>query len=361
MNESGDDQLVATAQTKLTELRTRLSMYLVDSSKITTAKGLPAVQASDTAITSGMLASNLVNAVIIDNRLGGFVGNGGIASGDIFQKYGAWVKGTYTNGQQKTFKLEPGYKFDQKGVTIGADTGDDESTIGIAYSFFKNDIKNKINSSNKEDITSHIWSIYGLYAFDQNFFISGHGQCGFSTTKKKRATGDAANNIANAKPKGNIISGKATIGYIYDTGANINLIPTLGIAYNDVKVKGYKETGNGLNRTVGKRSATRTSGLAGISAKYNADMNESTKIVPEIHANIDYAFNTKHSSTAITILNGLDPIVTPAAKLSKAHYTVGASVMVTSSEKFDITGGYDLGLSKKFMSHTGTVKVRINF
>lgn len=298
----------------------------------------------------------IANRIVLDSRIGSL---GGVSSGDMMETYGVWAKGSFTQATQKAHGGSQGYKLDSKVITVGIDTGD-ESLVGIAYSFFKNDIKNKTVSKNKEDITSHTISVYGKYVATPEIFILGQGQYGIAEIKKKRATGDLANNIATAKPKATTLGAKAEIGYDYTVMEGVHIIPAVGVSYTDVKVKGYKESGSGLNRKVGKINASRTSGIASLTAKYFTDMG-SMKLVPEIHANIDYAFNSKNGNTVITLIDGLAPITTPSKKLEKGRYNIGTSVKAIQSEMLEFSVGYDFGFAKKFQSHTGALKVKVNF
>ena len=287
---------------------------------------LPAVQQADNAAAEALVDTVLSSRNVLDSRIGDL---GGISSGDMMETYGVWAKGSFTRATQKAHGKSQGYKLDSKGITIGVDTGD-ESLVGIAYSFFKTDVKNKTVSKNKEDITSHTISAYGKYTATPEIFVSGQAQYGIAEIKKKRATGDAANNIASAKPKATILGAKAEIGYDYAAMEGVHLIPAVGFAYTDVKVKGYKESGSVLNREVGKINASRTSGIASLTAKYFADMG-TMKLIPEVHANIDYAFNTKNGKTVVTLIEGLPSISTPSQKLEKGRYNVGTSVKAIQS------------------------------
>lgn len=335
-------------------VKEKVNLYLSDAAT-TAAADLPQVQKSDTHTANSLVHSSITTSNIITDRVSGFTG---IASGEAFQTFGAWIKGSFSQGDQKSFKAEPGYKFNQKGVTIGVDTGD-ESMIGIAGSFFKNDVSNKSSSFAKDKTDTYLGSIYGMHSFSPELFLSAQVSYGKSNIKKNRATGDLANNKATAKTKGTLMGGRAEVGYVYPLNNETQLVPTVGFAYNKVDVKGYSEKGSGLNRTVGKITSNRTSGLAGVALRHVADMG-TMKVMPEIHANMDYAFSGKNSATKIN-LGGVIDLTTPSEKISKAFYNIGASVKVGATEMVDVTAGYDLGLSKKFISHTGALKLRVNF
>ncbi len=352
-NSKENNALKAKSLADLNELKRNIDRYLVRDVKDATK--VPDVQKSDSAVSEGLMNSLLASRGVVDSRIGGF---SAVSAGDLMQTYGVWAQGNISRGTQKAYGNAPGYKFDQKGVTIGADTGD-ETLLGMAYSFFMNDIKNKANTSNKEDVKSHIFTVYGKFDLTDEVFLSGQGQYGKSNIKKKRATGDIANNIASAKTDAASMAAKLEVGYDYEVAPQVHIVPTVGASYANIKIDGYKETGSGLNREISNRTTNRTSGLAGITAKYVADMG-SMKVIPEIHANVDYAFSTKNSATSVTIINGIAPIATPSEKVAKGFYNLGGSLKAIQSDMYEISAGYDFGLAKKFQSHTGTLKLRVN-
>lgn len=351
---SSDEKLKAEAKALLTSLEEMSEILFADPKKVSVAN-LPHAQKPDTHTTSSMLNTSITTSTVLNDRMNGFTGFG-VASGDEAESYGAWIKGNFGTGTQRAFKSESGYSYTQKGVTIGVDAGD-ESMIGAAYSFFQNDVKNKTSASAKDKINTHMFSVYGLYSIQPEIFVSGQASYGISDINKSRATGDVGNHTAKAKTKGNTIAARAEVGYVYAIDESMAVVPTIGFAHTNVDVNGYSEKGDGLNRKIAKRISTRTSGLAGVSLKHTS----SADFSQEIHANIDYAFSAKNPETKITLVDGLTPLRTPSEKASKAYYNVGGSVKVNAAEMVDIIAGYDLGLAKKFMSHTGTLKLRINF
>ena len=354
---SEDNQLIAPfVKDELQELQNHIEAYLITDFTNKTVSEIPEVQKSDSYITESLIDSSMITRGIIDSRIGNFTG---ISSGEgIANTYGVWAKGMFSKGSQKSFKNNSGYKFDQKGFTIGADIGD-ESMFGVAYSYLKGNVKNKDNKSNKSDADTHAISLYGQFSITNEIFASGQTQFGFSQINKKRATGDLANNVATAKPKAKAMAGKIEIGYIFSDDQAIHIMPTLGVSYTNAQVNGYTEKGDGLNRTVGKRTSNRTSAIANISAKYIAKTGN-MQIIPELHAGIDYAVSSKNTGTKVKIIDGIEPIVTPSEKLTKAFYIVGFGLQGIKSDKYEISAGYDMGFAKKFQSHTGTLKLRIN-
>jgi len=333
--------------------------YFVDPDDATDSSQFTPLQKQDTGATDSLLTSsaqvNLVESVI-DNRL---INTTGIASGDEPLSYGMWVRGMFSQAKQGSYKLTPGYKFNQHGVTIGFDLGDEDRRIGIAYSFVDSKVNGK-NTGIKDKFKTHMGTIYGIHQLLDNVFVDGQVRYGMSKIKKTRNNGNVSGDISSAKPKGTIFGGKLEVGYDYALENKIHLIPTIGVSYDQFEIKGYKEKNGGVDRKVAKRTASKTSALAGFRVS-KAIENGSIAIIPEIHANLIYAMQSKNPETTITFFDGMDPMVVPSDKIPKASYKIGGSVKFAKCQKVDLGIGYDLGLSKKFHSHSGYFNARYNF
>jgi outer membrane autotransporter protein len=351
---SADENLKTEAKLVLDIVEGNNEVIFANPKNVSVAN-LPPFQKPDTHTTSTMLNTSIATSEVLHARMAN-VNVTGLASGEVLETYGAWIKGNFGTGTQRAFKNESGYSYTQKGITIGVDTGD-ESMVGVAYSFFQNDVKNKTSASTKDKINTHMVSVYGLYSVEPEMFVTGQVTYGISQVHKTRATGDVGNHAAKAKAKGNTMTARAEVGYIYELDNSISVVPSVGFAHTSVAVNGYSEKGEGFNRKIAKRTSTRASGLVGISLKhlFQPDFSQ------EIHANLDYAFSAKNPETKITLVDGLTPLTTPSEKASKAYCNIGGSVKVNVVDMLDIIAGYDLGLSNKFISHTGTLKLRINF
>ncbi|PCJ25233.1 MAG: hypothetical protein COA94_06510 [Rickettsiales bacterium] len=335
-------------------LREDLRDYISPNIKRNTApKRLVAAQQPETAALEAMTKSVQTISRVVGGRMAS-LSHVGVSSGEAFESYGVWLKGTYSQGEQKAYDARSGYKFDQKAVTIGVDTGE-ESLIGAAYSFSSGKATSKNNKDNKDDITAHIATIYGKYAITDKTFVSAQGQIGTATIKKQRDTGTST--IAKANPKASILGGKIELGYVMTLADNVAFIPTIGFDHASVKVKGYTIKG-GTNKSVGKMTETRTSVIGGATMQYVHDTGH-MKFSPEIHVNGKVALSAKNSDTKIKF-GPLAPVTTPSEEAARASYNIGASLKVARCDMLEVSAGYDFDASEKFTSHTGTLKLRVN-
>lgn len=341
----------------------RVKKTIGDPAKAKDVKSVANVAQPDNYTTHGMIASSQASSAVITGRVSEIGTISGLSAGDQNMQFGAWLKGTFSTGEQEAYSMEPGYKFNQTGFTIGADTDfgtDGGFILGAAASILNNNVKSKNSGDTDEKISSYIGNIYGLASIGQAY-LSGHVQFGKSDINKDRKSGDNDNHVAKGKTKGSIYGGKLEAGYNYlIPSANTIITPSVGIAHNSVSVDGYKETGLGLNRKIAKRDSSRTDALVGLGAKYSIDM-ESLKVLPEISAGVAQNLSSKNSDTKIYLIDDMEPIITPGQKLNKTSYNVGAALNILSGDSIEARFAYDLGMAKKFKSHTGSVKLRVSF
>lgn len=341
---------------EIQSLKRDIAGYLVTDFQNKKIGDIPAVQQSDSDVTESLVNTSLITRGIIDERINNF---SGVASGEAHEmSYGAWAQGVLSQGVQKSFNNSSGYKFNQTGGTVGVDIGA-TSVFGVAYSYLTGNVQNKDKKTNKSTVETHAVTLYGKVSFTDAMFATGQTQFGVTKIKTKRATGDIANNIATSAPKGDTMLGKMEVGYDLTYSPTIHIIPTVGIAYTSAHVKDYTEKGDGLNRTVGDRKTNRTSGIANITAQYVLDTGYG-KIIPELHAGIDYAFTSNNSGTEVKVIDVIDEITTPSKKLDKSFYKIGVGIKTIQSSNYELSAGYDMGFAKKFQSHTGTLKLRVN-
>lgn len=334
------------------------SPVVVDEQKeIPKTAGVAAAGTAAVGASRGIVDSR-INNNLTTNKDTALNEQSGTAAGDETPvEYGLWVKGVTSRAKQKEYKTNPQYKLMQNGGVIGFDFGKENYVFGIAYTF----VQGKINGQDfgtGEKIISNIGTIYGMLKFDNNLFVSGQAQYGRSRLKKNRNIGNVAGTIIQGKTKGVMTGAKLETGYdYYNKMMETHFVPSVGVSYDDVIVKGYNELGYYPIKTNDKTNAEKNSLLAGLSVRRDFKV-EGITIAPEVHVDFDYAMLNKHSKVETM---GLSTTIVPVAKLARTAYQVGGSLKLAKNGAINITVGYDLGLSKKFRSHTSYVSAKMKF
>lgn len=84
-------------------------------------------------------------------------------------------------------------------------------------------------------------------------------------------------------------------------------------------------------------------------------------IYPEAHAFVIQKIGGRLSKTQYQLEGQVNPYITPSDKTARTTYNLGLSGTIRPDTKMEYGIGYDLNIAKKFISHQGTVKVRLNF
>jgi len=279
----------------------------------------------------------------------------GISSGDENLNYGLWLKGFFGGARDKT-NNDLGSSLNSKsklnGVIVGADTKlDEDSTIGVSYSNGQSVTKNTLNSLpiSKGKISSNILSLYGSGVLSDDFNLNGNISYGWASIKNESATGGS-----NSKNKASII-GASLIG-LYNAGLTDYFVvsPRLGVNYNQVTFKAYKDGAVNIAKTRPQEASV----VAGIIATGFVDTSSFT-LMPEISANYNHV--VWHKGNTQTISNQLNQIIIKQKSTkAKGQVTVGGGITI-AADRFEFGGGYEKTWQGKNLSHMGHVKLRVNF
>ena len=165
---------------------------------------------------------------------------------------------------------------------------------------------------------------------------------------------------AISKYKSHSYTGQILAGYSYLAPKAINLTPTLGIRYSDIRDSGYTETGTTFQNLIVKEKKYNTiEGFAGV--RISKDINvENIVLIPAIYGMLDYNFKDKTPAIDAR-LQGMDsPFTTNSFKTAKASFNFGVSV-TAKHQMMEYGVNYDANVANKYFAQQGSLKVRVNF
>lgn len=338
-------------------LNQQKQLYFTDPSFAKSVSDFTPIQKPDTLTTDSILNALINLDQIIDTRMTSItLDNYVVSAGDeITGEDEIWIKGIKSYAKQSQYQMVQGYKLDQQGVVFGLNLID--NYVGLAYAFIQDNGK---SDNTKERINNHIGTIYGFYELNKNIFIDGQARYGKSYINKSRYNMNLSGDISYGGTEGDIYGGKLELLYDYITQGKIHVIPSIGIAYDELHIKKYQEEGAGFNRGVSARDVDKTTGLFGIKVSKAIEL-DSYLITPEIHVKYMNTLSANNDNTTITILDGMEPLITPSSKLQKALCKVGGSLKIQRSMPINIEIGYDFGKSKKYYSYTGYIRAMLAF
>ncbi|WP_143548623.1 autotransporter outer membrane beta-barrel domain-containing protein, partial [Rickettsia sp. wb] len=289
--------------------------------------------------------------------------NAAIAAGDEESpvKRGLWMHTMYGVNNQGRVNNINGYRGINKGGTVGFDVEIDNNIIGIAYSNVHSVFKFKNNNNNdKEIIKSHIVSIYVQKELPKNFVLQGLVAASKNFIKNK--TTYLFNNTkfkSNVKHRNHSYNAEALLNYNYLAKNNIVITPNIGLRYRKSRDGVYNETGISIQEiALATKENNILSGIIGAKTKIPLKNNN---LGLTLHSSIEHNFNEKTQRVNRTIQiqgnkftqNHIIP------KQAKTAYNLGGGI-IGSVKNTIISLDYNYYLNKRYHSHQGSIKLKVN-
>ncbi|HJD56078.1 MAG TPA: autotransporter domain-containing protein, partial [Rickettsia endosymbiont of Pyrocoelia pectoralis] len=287
-----------------------------------------------------------------------------VAAGDKDEKVldkGIWFAGIYGTNKQGVQKEFIGYKGRTSGGTVGFDVGFENvnDMLGIAYTKLDSKFKSTGNSLNT-DVDSHIVALYGQKELPKNFMFQSMFAYNHNIVKSKI---NRLGTIASGKYKNNNYNFDGLLNYNYLFNSSISLIPNIGIKYGYSKDGQYQESNIGIQslNVAAKKHNLWSSVLGGKIALAPQKIYKDISITPSLQASVENYFHNK-SKKLHTKVKWKDKEINETVALPKqpkVGYNIGAGVL-TEKGNVSILLEYNCHLQKKYQSHQGFVKLKIN-
>ncbi|WP_032139296.1 autotransporter domain-containing protein [Rickettsia tamurae] len=273
---------------------------------------------------------------------------------------GVWISGLYGINKQETWKNIPKYQGRTTGVTIGADAEfiNSHDVIGIAYSRLESQIKyNK--KLGKTAVNGHLLSIYGLKELIKGFSLQTITSYGHNYIKNKSKS---INNIIG-KYQNNNLSFQTSLNYKYRTKYDLHFIPNIGFKYDYSRASNYKEYNVDIENLMIRKKSNQLfeSSLGGKIVFKPITTTSNIVLTPSLYGNIERHFNNKNTKVnAKATFKGQtlqETIIIP--KQPKLGYNIGSNILM-SRKNINVLLEYNYYTHRKYQSHQGLVKLKIN-
>ena len=314
-------------------------------------------------IISQALADRMNYLLIVDTA--------GSAAGD--EEYsknivkGVWIGGLY-GSNKKTSKNNFGYKGLINGGTLGVDfnISDNENTVvGIAYSNLYSRFKfNYFNNDDKINVLSHVFSLYGQTSLDNLLLQASASIINSKVTRKSlRLVNTDKYETANGKSTSRGYNFETSVGYGFKTENNIMLIPNISLKYGLIRDGEYSETGAGIyNTLIGSKASSELAAIAGIRLNSTKILDNRNSITLGLHTSIENLLSRRRNNNKVKLIWSEKELTNNKAsdKVARVGYNIGGSILFKNN-KLEVQTSYNCYLKTKYISHQGTLKVRINF
>lgn len=287
----------------------------------------------------------------------------GVAAGDSHDKYGVWATPFFSQSTQKSRKNAPGYRGEGYGLTAGFDTKvNDDTIIGAAVTYATSDVKHKdAKSGDKTKLDSYMFSVYGSQQLTANWFLLGSATVGANQVKNNSIrVAQTKNEIAKSKYNSMSFNGELLAGYNFVMN-DFAATPMAGFRYSRVNDGGYEETGTtNQNLNVTKKASDKFEVVAGLRLSGAVYDMQGVSLTPEVHGFVNHDLINKNAGVTVKADGANKNLSQTSAKPVKTTYNLGAGVNARYG-MMEYGATYDASLATKFVSHQGTLKIRVNF
>jgi outer membrane autotransporter protein len=287
----------------------------------------------------------------------------GLSAGDQVNKYGIWTNYSMSVNSQKAKGNSPGYKSRNNGVTIGFDTLiNDDMTIGIAFGYIDTKVNHKdSNFGDKTNAKSSLVSIYSITELLNNWYVQGQGILGQTKINNKESRNTKANpETAKADYKVSMYGLSLETGYHFSTKENFVVTPLVGLELGVIGKTRYQEYGTtNQNLLVKKGVDTKLIGSMGVAVAKNYNIS-GYNITPEVYGVIRHNLLNKTPAIDAKLENVEQLMVVRSARNTRTFYNLGLGI-THAMKTSQVTLGYDCYLGEKYLSHQGSIKLRLDF
>lgn len=287
----------------------------------------------------------------------------GVAAGDASERFGVWGNVIGGMAKQESRKGTSPFRSTIFGGIVGVDTLlDDRTMVGFAVGNALSNVKYKgAKSGDKIKTSSWVFSTYGSYSLNDNWFIRGNLTAASNKIdSKEKRVGLAGITTAKAGYNVEAYSAEAALGYNYRTDGGGTFTPSVGLKIARVSDIKFTETGSGVqNKEVSHKATNVGSVRAGASYTTATDWN-GILLHPEAHMNLQYGLGVKTPKGKYRALGSNTFANYQGQKSGRFTANFGASV-TSHVNNVEYGVGYDLNIADKYLGHQGSVKVKVKF
>jgi outer membrane autotransporter protein len=323
--------------------------------------------ASATAVDGRMASLQTAYADGLSGRevAGVNAGSSMMTSGNVWTKVGG------TSGTQRMYEGSTGFRSSGYHGIIGADAQvTDRISAGLALSYADTTVKHHdVDTGNKTDVASTHFMLYATGQVTDAIYVTGQLGGGKHQLKARRdlsalktadSTLDVGTGMARATYDITDMQAKLETGYRFAFPTyGASLTPYVAVSFNDSESDKYKERDGGiLNREVASRRDDSIAGIVGFRSR--VDVHEQASM--EVRGAWKQDFKKKRSKIDFNFADEASIRFTnEGARPVRSAVMMGAGVTTQVAPDMDLTVDYDAELRRRYVGHTGSLKLKFKF
>ncbi len=279
----------------------------------------------------------------------------------IDDRWGFFMKGNASYGNQKDRPDSTGYDFTNIGITIGSDLRFTKSFIAGLMIGLNSSRANVDNSGSKVKSDGYTIGTYGTY-YNKNFYIDGSLSYGISNyDNTRRIVFPGIDRTATSSPDGNQFTAYGATGYDIKKD-NWIITPNISLQYINLNTDSHTESGaGGLNLDVDKQNTESLQGNIGAKLSYMLKTN-SAVFLPNIRAFYGYEFMRDSQNVASRLAQGSSPFSIQTMSPERNFISLGTGITAFTVHNMSLYLTYDAQIGEsRYVAHSANAGLRIGF
>ncbi|MCX5679577.1 MAG: autotransporter-associated beta strand repeat-containing protein [Candidatus Omnitrophica bacterium] len=292
----------------------------------------------------------------------------GVSTGDDMLKgVDVWAEGFGSYLHQDPRQSSKGYNANIWGTALGFDVpAISDIRVGACFGFAQDYVRGKDNS-NRNDINSYQWTIYGEYVKDA-LYLDLLGSFAYNTYDATRQVAvGPIQRTASADYSGEQYQLYTEAGYILNCRkelklkSDLNITPLVSFQYQHLYLDKYTESGAGaLNLSVNRQNYDFAQ--TGFGVKFDYPLNtKHGRLVPELRVKWLYDWIGDAQQNASTFTGGGGSFATNGFNPAQSSWDFGAKLTMFTKNNVTVAINYDLELKEDFYGHYGYVNAKYSF
>lgn len=326
---------------------------------------LAALRRGATGVSVGGVTFNMDGQLVPVGALTSAIASlGGGASADrssaLLGKFGVFVNGQGSFGNQDPTIRDAGFDFYTAGMTAGVDYRvTNDLVLGAAFGYLRTKTNFDVSAGDSR-INGYSVSAYGNYYLLEKLYLDGIATFGRNEYSNERNIANAF--TANSSTDGTQFAVSVSTGYEFNAGA-LTLGPTARVNYVRVHIDGYRETGaDTFNLKIGSQTIESVTSALGGEVRYAVSTGFGV-LTPQL--NFDWEHEYKGDGRTVTASVLADPATAVAVRTAspdRDYFNLGAGVSATFKGGVSAFVHYQAQLGRtNFTNHGFNAGARFEF
>ena len=330
-----------------------------------------------TELAEALVAGNPVNGIAVSqnaqneaintilNRIADLrSGASGLSAGDngvvSLRPDSLWIRGIYSDGEQKASGEFGGYNLRSKGFTLGVDKDiNDYLTLGMGMTMVSSTANQTSSSTsgNNSETDSYLGSLYASWR-NRDYFVDANLNVGTSNTDLS-GTASSTSWKTDFDSKQLALSVMAGKSFLFNNNDSL-VEPSIGFNYSRLKSDSYSYDVSGAKTTVDDTTLSTLEAGVGVRVMTSVEMG-SGLLLPEASLMAWHDFKAEKVKAEIGFENSSETFTYYGPKGVKDRYqaSVGAEYQMDNNVTLSIT--YDHNWQSDFKADTVQAKLRYDF